>query len=263
MAIQVDGRIGSLHYLELLRARGLPAEVAVLPFGDISFLGAGPQGRPVTVGIEVKTVGDLLRCIADGRFAGGQLTGMQACYEQPWLLVEGPYRPAANGDLEVPTGRGTWGSVAWGRRVWLYRQVEQWLLTMRIRGGMQVVRCYQPTETVAFLHSLYSWWTQGLESHVSHCAFNDSGVFVDPISRLRITHVAEIARTFEGIGDEKALVIGERFLTPEAFFNATEAELQEVAGVGKKLASDIWRELHSSVAAAPVKRTTAGRKVRS
>ena len=74
-AITVDPRAGSADLFEPLKARKLPVRLSKLEAGDVAFIGNGPEGRPVPVGIEYKKLPEMLGCFRD-RFAGHQIIGM-------------------------------------------------------------------------------------------------------------------------------------------------------------------------------------------
>jgi ERCC4-type nuclease len=70
---------------------GVKAEKADLQFGDFAFEGNGPDGT-ISIGVERKTLHDLLNCIDDARYAGHQRVGMKQMYTISYLLVEGHWR---------------------------------------------------------------------------------------------------------------------------------------------------------------------------
>lgn len=242
----VDDRTGSEDLLPLLRKRGVPAELGRLEFGDISFIGNGPDEMPIAVGIEVKKVSDVLKCITDGRFAGHQLPGMIQCYQYAWLLMEGGIRPdMITGLLQSDGGKGYWHNASVGGRTFMYRDLDHWLMTMEIRGGIRIVKTKNRYETAQWLADLYHWWTdKEWEQHRSHLAPNDSG---QPDTRMfiRPTVTRRIAAQLAGIGWDKAGKLAATFGTPADLLLATEADLQRVDGIGPKLAKSIVTEIQN------------------
>ena len=75
--ILVDSREGSKQLQPLLR----DSKLTRLEFADFAFTGSDRDGRISQIGIEYKTLPDVLSCIADGRFAGHQLPGMMKAYD--------------------------------------------------------------------------------------------------------------------------------------------------------------------------------------
>lgn len=115
---------------------------------DVVFTGRGPMGSSLEIGIEYKTIWDVLACIQDGRFAGNQLEPLRM-FDYAFLLIEGMIQEGSDergGRLEVfgsPMGkpRGWYGTDEWGRgkRVWTYAEFEHWYFSMMFRGGVIVL----------------------------------------------------------------------------------------------------------------------------
>jgi hypothetical protein len=156
-----------------------------MQYGDVRFLGVGPHGEPVTVGVEVKSLGDILHCITDGRFAGHQLPGMVTTYDQPWLLISGQWRSQrGSGLLQYFTRHGSWRDASVGSRRFMYRDLLSWMLTIRTKTGILVQEVPDWEHAATWIASLYSWWTKvkriggeevtGWESHRSHLAVNQA-----------------------------------------------------------------------------------------
>lgn len=235
MSLYIDDRVGSRDLAPLLLKRGLPVEVTRLEYGDLTWLGNGPDGL-WPVGVEVKTLGDLLSCIANGRFAGHQLGGLKDCYQVVYLLVEGQWKPGEQGELL--SWKGSWREVPWGKRKWLYRNVSHWLATMREKGGVTVLRTANRAETVQALHDEYTWWTADeWEEHRSHLQFDRSR---SP-SLVRPSGAMRMAAEVPGIGWRRAAAVARHFKTPRRMANASVEEWQEVEGVGKTLAEKAVR----------------------
>src|SRR5262245_22382982 len=154
--IRVDDRVGSCDLEPLLKARGLPVELTRLDYADVCWMGNGPEG-PVLVGVELKTIGDLLSCITSQRFTGHQLPGLQDTYSVSYLLVEGLWKCGKSGELLVHR-HGGWSEVGWGKKKWSYSEVEHWLSSVEQQGGVCLWRTANRDETVAVIHARYSWW---------------------------------------------------------------------------------------------------------
>lgn len=264
----MDNRAGSKDLYPLLRAKGLPVTLTRLDYADVSFLGTGPEGEPVSIGVEVKTIRDVINSLATGRFAGHQLPGLIASYDQSWLLIEGLWRSnAKTGLLEYRRARGTWDRVTAGSRQFMYRDLVTWLFTMQIKGGVSVTRCSDWNEATVWLCTLYQWWTQkdgkaeGWESHKSHLAFHDGTRNGTPYKRDRATQMVSslsdkalltrptlcrmVAAQLPSIGWEKSRHIAKRYKTVEELCSATPDELMELEGIGPTLANGIYQSLRS------------------
>ena len=68
---------------------------------DVSFVGNGPDGKEV-IGIEFKSLSELLSSIHSGRLQDTQLPELRQEYDRPYLLYYGEYRCSEDGYLETP-----------------------------------------------------------------------------------------------------------------------------------------------------------------
>lgn len=210
-----------------LRAAGLPVTSTVMPSGDVEIVGCGPGGRPLLVGVEYKKIPDVLACVRDGRFAE-QARKMRASYEVCWLLVEGEWELGAKGALAVRE-RGGYRE----RGGHTYQEVAAWLLTMSQRAGVLMWHTRDQEETVAWLRTLYWWWTsKDFEEHRAHCDWytpppSSEALFEEP------TLVQRIAAVLPGIGTHRAYQAAKVFGSVREMVNATEREWAEIEGIGK------------------------------
>jgi ERCC4-type nuclease len=179
------GREGPAGFIGLLGRCGLTVQPGRLQYGDIRFLGSGPEGAPVTIGIECKSIHDILHCITDGRFAGHQLPGLQQAYDQAWLLVEGQWRAERkSGMLQYLSRSYQWRDASVGSRKFMYRDLLAWLHTIRIKTGVLMETVPDWEHAATWVASLHTWWTRtkriggeevtGWESHRSHLAVNQA-----------------------------------------------------------------------------------------
>lgn len=240
--IVVDYRTGSADLLPLLQTRRLPVRMDKMLFGDISFMGNGAEG-PVPIGIEVKQTSDILKCITDGRFSGHQLPGLVQTYQYTWLVVEGAWRcDRATGVLQVPR-RGGWVDVKLGSRMFMYKELDNFLRTCELKGGIRVWRTYDRQETAQFIEDLWKWWTaKEWADHRSHLAFDSSGT-CDAALLVRPNLVRKIAKELPGIGWGKSRAVANHFGNVLAMVSADEAEWEGIDGIGKTMASRIVRAI--------------------
>lgn len=252
--IVVDDRAGSRELIAYLH--GLPSVLGRLEYGDISFLGWGPEGRPVPVGIEYKTLGDVLKCVTDGRFAGHQLPGLISSYEDVWLLVEGKWRPDMNTGILQTLGHHRYQDAHVGDRRFTYRELDSWLMTMAIKGGIRVRTAQDTIEAAQFIRDLYMWWTQdgGWNRHKSHLAFDNSDAgdwragrnalgLQDRANLVKPGLVRRMAKELPGVGWDKSKAVASRFKTVREMAAATRSQWREIDGIGKKLAEEIDKAL--------------------
>lgn len=263
--IYVDSRAGSKELVPLLQAKGLPVTMTRMDYGDVAWLGVGPGGEPVSVGVEVKSIRDVIQCVADGRFAGHQLPGLVQSYDQVWLLVEGLWRPnSKTGMLEYRKRRGEWVELTAGSRRFLYRDLVSWLFTAETKGGIRSARVGDWTEGTVWLSALYKWWTagKGWEDHKSHLAFHNGTRNGAPyrseraarmvaslsdralLSRPTLTRM--IAAQLPNVGWTRSEPIARKFKSVEQLLAASVEELMECDGVGPGIAKGIWAALRSA-----------------
>lgn len=244
MSLNVDPREGSKRLIEPLRDRGLAVTTERMDAGDVAWVGRGEHGRPVLVGLEYKTLGDLLQCFRDNRFAEHQLPGLQDNYDAAWLVVEGEWRPGPHGELVVRHGQ-RWGDPH--GQAWRYLEVEGKLTTIEVRGGVNLRRSRSLDETVAMIHGLYAWWTsKDLDDHKSHLQFHDNKPLSRRVSTRRPTVGVKIAAQLPHIGWEGAWALqGKRYL---GWGLREWAELRigkRQARLGEKRGEDVWTTLRA------------------
>ncbi len=235
--LMLDPRIGSSQYESRLRELGAPVQMLQMDFGDVAFYASGHS-----VAIELKKVDDMLSCVISGRFAGHQLRGLVE-YDAYYVFVEGLWRPnPRDGVLEVwgwdvtakrhgwiPAGHGK------GSRAWMYRDFDNYLTTMDVKGGVRVKRTASEDETARAICNLYNWY-QDYDGHRSHLALNrsrDSALLTKPTLRF------EVASVLPGLGHMKAGEAAGHFPSVRAMINAEPIEWARLAGIGKKIANGI------------------------
>lgn len=242
MTILIDSRVGSK---DLIKPLGSISSLTTLEFADAMFIGAGPNAKPIFVGIEIKTVKDALSCVMSGRFAGHQLPGLVKEYDVIYLIIEGLWKSDREGLLEVRYGKG-WRAVNLGHRYFMWRDFSLWLTSMESMGGLRLRFTRNRSDTVAVIKTLYKWWTaKDWEEHRSHLVANKSGGVLGVKYSLR----RRFATLFKGIDDKRSAVVAEHFKRDsasesiEAMLDAGVKDWMSIDGIGEKTAESIRREL--------------------
>lgn len=199
----IDRRVGSKDLYPPLKKLGLPADLVELDYGDLAFEGRGPNATSVLVGIELKTLPDLVNSLRTRRLARRQLPGLLKTYEHAWLVVEGLWRPDRQGELTMYQGpRRRWRPLH-GRMS--SSEMEKRLLTLEM-CGLHVRYTTSRVATLAFVVSLYRWFTdKTMEQHQSHIAIHGP-LHLVPISRFR-----QAVATFPEIGLKTSLAVERHF----------------------------------------------------
>lgn len=231
--ILVDKRVGSGDLINVF-TRG-SAQLTTLEYGDCAFLGIGPEGVPVRVGIEIKALGDAAQSIRSGRFAGHQLPGLLAQYDRVYVVLEGAYRPGPEGELETFT-KGHWQTGSWGGCGWMYNELDGWINTVSIIAGVTVKRTMSRRETAAVISGLHYWWTnKSYEKHRSHVGFDESG----RPTLLKPGLVRRVAAELPLVGWERSSAVADEFASVLAMALADESAWLKIKGIGKVIAHKV------------------------
>src|SRR6266849_7484252 len=153
--ILVDSRVGSKELAPYLHRLGLHAELTMLEFGDAAFEGNGPEGK-LCIGIERKTLGDMLSCIEDARYAAHQRPGMIAMYTNSILIIEGIWKPdSPSGYLLECVATLNWRPYRHRTQMVRYSKLFRYLLSVQFSGvtviwsrdventAYNIAECYQ------------------------------------------------------------------------------------------------------------------------
>lgn len=234
--IYLDNRTGSAELFTPLQRRRLPVALTTLRFADVAFAGNGPHGQ-VMVGIERKRITDLLQSLTTGRLSGHQLPGLVEDYAYRWLLVEGSYRESEDGWVEMP--RRTKNEIVRLR----YSALENFLITIQLKGGLHVHRTWDLEESCAWIDALYRWWTKKeFTEHRSHLATHqaaDYAVFFRP------SLVHRMAMQLPGIDDGRAPDVARKFPTVKEMVEAEVKTWQSIPGIGPKIAANVVKAMRT------------------
>lgn len=233
----VDPRVGSKHMAPLFEKLGAPFEVTPLEFGDIAFLGNGPDG-PVRVGIEIKGGrggSDFLQSMQSDRLVGVQVPGISN-YDRRYLIVEG-LRPTRKGVLWTPPRKGG------GQPRPIFMADIRKYLTGIEESGLRVRHTRTPADTARLIvRELYAFWQKEYKDHTSVPA---NVLYQAPLFSLRqedealarVRRVVVALKAGVGVGRSKA--VAQRFGSVYALVTADEGAWEGIEGVGKKIAGDV------------------------
>lgn len=247
--IQVDNRAGSAQLAPLLRQLGCEVDLTTMPFGDAAWIGWGANGDAVSCGVEVKSIEDVIACIQSGRFAGHQLPGLIASYDHVWLLIVDEYRPRQrDGVLEYrKEGRGGgqyWAESCGRQRTIFWRDVESWLMSMAIMGGIRVHQVPDYHQAAIWLKMASNWFAQ--DTHHSHkVLYGTKELFADQALLVKPTLARRMAAQLPGIGEKRSAEVARVFKNLEEMVEATPKDwATKVDGIGKGIAAKIYNSIH-------------------
>jgi ERCC4 domain len=156
--------------VEELRRLHVETSICRLEYGDCVFTGNGPDGECM-VGVERKRLADLVTSMQDRRLSGHQLRGLWQAVDFVYLVAEGVWREGDGGQIEE------WGWVArekrqgWrafysgpgggsGRSAISFEQLDHYLCTLELKGGVVLRRTRDARETARFYVSRWRWFNQ-------------------------------------------------------------------------------------------------------
>jgi len=240
--ILVDDREGSKQLVPSLVKAGLPAVLDRLDYGDLYWVGRGQHGKPVSIAVEFKTVGECISSLRTGRLQGHQLLGMRGAapdeptlYDFCYLLIEGELLYDANGRLLRRSGVRS--AKPLGMTIGeFYKRLH----VLHLCGGLNWHVVANRRDTIQWLSSLYHVWTDtDLDKHKSHLA-----AYVPP-SLVPLSQFRRTVGSLPGVGARVSQAAERAFGSVDKAITATVdawADLETTDDEGKK------RRLGNSVA---------------
>lgn len=240
--IQIDSRIGSEHFKKLLDAEGQPCELARLEFGDFSFYGNGPGNQLIRIGVERKTIPDMMQSIRSDRYSGHQLPGMLKMYTVRYLLLEGTTRRIHDkkspkyGNLEFQKNDFDW-TAGYGVP-WNWYAFYSAITTFE-NCGIHRLETRNQSDSVFRLIGLYHWWQKPWDKHSAHITIKM------PLFDIEGANDTSKAGRAIGLSIGEANRAGAVWGKPAAMF-AAPMEDWYLKGVVKtmKAAEKIWKQIH-------------------
>ena len=253
--ILLDDRQGSAHLEAPLVKMGNEVRMTRLDCADVAFVGTDQRTQQVPVGIEIKSVQEVIDDLVVHRFGSSQLPKMLATYPYRWLFIEGPYRASPySGKLEQPysyrpgrrPGKKGWVVARLGKHPLAFTTFANYLFTIEIQGGFGIRHTKGRPETAAQVSSLHHWWTQGWLSHKSlSIIYEPPARTLTPLEDPGL--VRRAACLLDGISWEKSKGVSKAFPTVQAMSQATQAEWCRIPGIGPKIARQSVMQLKGEI----------------
>lgn len=227
--ILLDQRVGSKDFLDGIQTKvNCKVKLWVLNSGDVAWEGCGPDSSTVMVGLEIKTLGDMLTSMRSGRYIE-QLNKMRGEYQYVYLLIQGSYAPDESGTLCTPT-RGGWAPLVLQtkeqkdrgkfRARYSYNELDKFIASLEVKRDVIVRKACNKRDAIQQIVNLYGWWQKGFDAHDSvESVKTQEGIITGKASVLRRT-----AAQWPGIGWELAGKVDRHFKTVENAVNALPTE---------------------------------------
>lgn len=236
--IFVDDRAGSKE-LATLPATAHCCELVRLSSGDVCFTGNGPQGI-VMVGIELKSIYDLISSMETGRLQATQIPAMLKEYDHVWLLYYGRYRPNhTDGTLEIMGRQGDWRTHRVGTRAVPYGYLEGFLISLTDLG-VHIKHVTDIEEAAAWIGVAARRWNKPWGQHRSMQTFDRSqNIVMSPGTPADVLRRAQVAAGLPGLGYKRAVAAAHHFSSIGEMLMADKTEWMKIEGVGKGIAEAV------------------------
>lgn len=221
------------------------------PFGDMAWMGNGPDGE-LRVGVEYKKIDELLTSMIDGRVVK-QIRGMLLHYDRRYLLIEGRIRCDRNTGIMQKQQGDRWRDIDRGGKGYTYSELEHWYTTIEEQTQTRVKQTFDEYESARWLKMKHSWWTN--KDWNDHAAMNQFHVPPPPIATFENPSLLRrIAKELPAIGWDKSILIAGgyinnvrvegKFKSVREMVNANEQTWQQIDGIGKTIARKIVNDLN-------------------
>ena len=232
--VVVDTREGSRDLLPFL-PDALPS---TLDSADVLIPFMGPDGSECNIGIEVKTVRDLVQSAQNGRLSA-QLNRMAEDYDTCILCIYGVYTYNSNtGSIRCFNRAGRAKSLGQS-----WNSIEAFLMTVRLVGAIDVVQFDRIDEVARWIRVVEAWGIKPWVHHRSLRAVSFNPAMVSPVAN---NIVYRVAAQIPGIGQAKAEAASRLFKTVEELVDAKPSDWERIPGIGPALAAGAWRSLHTT-----------------
>lgn len=287
MVMYVDNRAGSKQLVELpplnkpFDIKGNPIgthgqlynfESDGIP-GDVYFYGNGFDNDTLEIGVEVKSLTDLLDSIDSGRLTGvisGQIPRMLAWFDVTYLIYYGEYR-ASTGQLKPTTqyltSHGKQKRLQLGKRPCPFGYINAVVNELQLRGVV-VLRVNTIEEVAHAIGTIYRWWDR--EDHKLFQKFNKAQEAlsgrVEEIPDKDFLRRARVAnQLLEGIGFKRAKIIAAEFNDIVEMVNVLASDtsiIASVKGIGPVIAESLKQACGEAVSSSSGNISRVKRKLR-
>jgi ERCC4-type nuclease len=256
--IHIDDRTGSAELLPLFLSHRThpPASIRRLPAADFAFSGNGPRDLPVMVGIERKTITDMLNSIRTGRFSGEQLPKLLDYYEFSFLLLEGVFRIDRQSGMLIQWRNKQWTNIMLGKQSFLGLELQSFLTSIELQTPVRVHYSSDQHETVDTVLALQHYFSKPWSKHHAHIALH---IPQDTATIGKASSVRRFANVLKGVGWERSAAVDISFKSIDDLVNVgitlTDEQIAQgrrdgpkiiakMDGFGKVLSQRVYDEMH-------------------
>ena len=250
--VYVDWRTGSGELLSTLQTVGLRAELAgpgkgQLEAGDFCFMGYGHRGLCM-VGIERKTITDLLGCMRDNRLVDIQFPRMLKLYDHRYLIIEGLNRAHPDTGIlqqgwQNRDGKLYWQDVLLGRQRFMWQDFDGFLTTLE-HSPVRIRRTYDEWQTARTIRAMHHWYTKCTWDR--HKSLKGLYYQPNPVMSLDLDEkdlVRRWAADLRHIGPERSLAVSQKFSTGLELATASVDDWKIPGVIGPVIARRVWQEI--------------------
>lgn len=245
--ILVDDRTGSKELAPIIQRLGAPCEIQRLEYGDACFGGNGPHG-PISIGIERKTLNDMLQCIEDARYSAHQRPGMLAMYSKSFLMLEGLWSCGDGNGFDGVLMQGYRRGQSWGplqtrstRRV-LYTKLFNYMASVALSG---VIITY-PTDIIQTAIQIVSLYGYFQKPWARHTSLIETQKLAIPCLAGKPSLVRRWAHEIDDIGATFAEEAERLFKVPIRLAAADATDWESIKGIGHLTANRIVGQIRGT-----------------
>ncbi len=231
----------------IIRRLGVPCETTQLTYGDAAMEGNGPDG-PITLGVERKTLQDMLQCVDDARYSAHQLVGMTKLYSKSFLILEGMWErgtpgSALDGVLIQGFNHGSsWGPLrsVGGGRTTLYSKLYRYLISVQL-AGVIITYSNDLVQTACQIVEIQQYFQKKWKDHT---ALRECQKLAIPSLSGRPSLCKRWANELTDVGVIHGEEAERLFKTARKLAAAGEQDWMAISGIGVKTARQIVREIN-------------------
>lgn len=229
--------------LRYFRSFGLTADTCLLDSADIMFEGNGPKGR-CGIGIERKSLHDMLNCIDTGRYAE-QARRMRLQYGVSILIVEGCWKSHEDGWLMEgwmrTDGRVSWGYCRPGGKPVMFNKLNNYLLSVA-HSGVTVTCASDLFQLACQVREAYFYYQKKWRDHTSMKALMPANAVT--ATDLDTPLVRRWAADIDSIGVKRMFEAQRIFKKPIRLANSDEMDWLRIEGIGVPTARRIIKQIN-------------------